>query len=114
MPSGIYKHKPCSEETERKIGKANRVSSLGKTPWNKGLKGYLAKDKHYNWHGGITPINKAIRNSFEYEEWRKAVFERDNYTCQHCEQVGGRLHADHIKPFALFVELRLEVSNGRT
>lgn len=66
------------------------------------------------WKGGITPMNAAIRNSLEYEDWRKAVFERDNYTCQICYQVGGYLHVDHIKPFALFPELRFELSNGRT
>lgn len=69
---------------------------------------------HYNWKGGITPINDSIRKSLEYEEWRKAILERDNYTCQHCNQVGGYLEVDHIKPFAYFPELRFELSNGRT
>lgn len=76
------------------------------TPW-------MNKESNPNWKGGITPINKAIRSSLEYEEWRKAVFERDNYTCQSCGEVGGYLQADHIKPFALYPELRLELSNGR-
>lgn len=67
-----------------------------------------------NWQGGITPINKSIRNSREYALWRKAVFERDNYTCRFCSQHGGKLHADHIKPFALYPELRFAIDNGRT
>lgn len=67
-----------------------------------------------NWKGGVTPINKAIRNSFEYEEWRTKVFERDLYTCQLCNEVGGYLQADHIKPFAIYPDLRLELSNGQT
>ena len=71
-------------------------------------------DKNPSWKGGTTDINKRLRKTFEYEEWRKKIFERDDYTCQLCGEVGGRLHADHIKPFALYPELRLEASNGRT
>lgn len=53
--------------------------------------------------------------SFDYKTWRRAVFERDDYTCQHCGQRGnGTLEADHIKPWALFKELRYDVNNGRT
>lgn len=36
------------------------------------------------------------------------------FTCQECKQKGGELHADHIKPFALFPELRFDINNGRT
>jgi 5-methylcytosine-specific restriction endonuclease McrA len=49
-----------------------------------------------------------------YLEWRNNVFERDNFTCQDCDQIGGYLNADHIKPFAFYPELRFELSNGRT
>lgn len=87
---------------------------LGIPSWNKGMKGYLAGEKHYNWQGGITPIKHQLRHSFEMREWRRKVFERDNYTCVFCHQVGGDLNADHIKPFALYPELRSELSNGRT
>ena len=72
-----------------------------------------------NWKGGIAPINKKIRTSLEYKLWRKAIFERDNYTCQECNARNGNgetitLNADHIKPFAFFPELRFELTNGRT
>jgi len=66
------------------------------------------------WKGGITPINAIIRGSSKYKQWRKAIFERDNYTCQECNERGGRLNADHIKSFAHYPELRFELSNGRT
>lgn len=69
---------------------------------------------HYNWKGGITKENAKIRNSYAYKCWRKSVFERDNYTCVWCGHVGGNLHADHIKPFSLFKECRLDLDNGRT
>lgn len=57
---------------------------------------------------------KAIRNSNEYAEWRKNVFERDQYTCKACGRKGGEINAHHIKHFAEYPELRLELSNGVT
>lgn len=71
-------------------------------------------DKHPYWKGGVTNVNNNFRKSTLYKKWRQLVFERDNYICQICFKKGGNLNADHIKPFALFPELRLELSNGRT
>ena len=67
-----------------------------------------------NWQGGITPLNKKIRNSNEMKNWRKAVFKRDNWTCIRCKKHGGNLEADHIRPFALYQNLRFDINNGRT
>ena len=117
--SGVY-----TEETLKKMSEAR----VGRVPWNKGKKlssehcfalsishvGKMAGSKNKNWKGGITPINQAIRTSLEYKLWRTAVFERDEYTCIWCEQRGGDLHADHIKPFARYPELRFAIDNGRT
>ena len=74
---------------------------------------------HNWWVHGIADENLKIRGSTEYTYWRKAVFERDDYTCQECgirSSVGIKvvLNADHIKPFALFPELRFDIDNGRT
>ncbi len=74
---------------------------------HKGVKG----DKSPHWKGGITPLNLKIRTSAEYKIWRKAVFERDNYTCIWCRAKNGngktiKLNADHIKKFADHPELR--------
>lgn len=62
----------------------------------------------------VTPELERLRHSAEYREWRTAIFVRDDYTCQGCGQRGGTLHADHIKAFAHYPELRFDVSNGRT
>ena len=55
-----------------------------------------------------------IRRSKEYAAWRTAVFERDRYTCQCCGKRGVKLNAHHIKPFAYYHDLRLDVTNGIT
>lgn len=57
---------------------------------------------------------QKIRASGEYAKWRAKVFEMDGYTCQSCGKVGGRLNAHHIKPFAKYPELRLDIDNGIT
>lgn len=67
-----------------------------------------------NWKGGISDENHIIRNSKEYKEWRLKVFQRDNYTCQICKQVGGELNAHHIKHFSKDKANRLNVDNGIT
>lgn len=69
---------------------------------------------HWNWKNGISPKNHSIRTSSDYKYWRKSVFERDGYSCQLCFQVGGKLHAHHIKEFSKHPKLRLEISNGVT
>lgn len=71
-------------------------------------------NKHWNWRGGITPINEKIRASTEYKLWRTSVFLRDNFTCVFCMKRGGKIQADHIKPFSMFPELRFSIDNGRT
>lgn len=71
-------------------------------------------ENNHLWRGGVTSESKKIRTSKAYKDWRVAVFERDNYTCQDCGSRGVELQADHIKPFAYFVELRLVLENGRT
>lgn len=70
--------------------------------------------KHPLWKGGITPKNEAIRKSSDYSNWRRKIFERDNFTCVICKKVGGTLNADHIIPFCESEEKRFDLDNGRT
>lgn len=94
--------------------------------WNKGLKNHLSYDvikkmslshvgkRSGNWKGCKRGELKRLRELIEYKNWRNAVFERDNFTCQQCGKRGVFLNAHHIKSFKNFPELRTELSNGIT
>ena len=106
--------KTHSEETRVKISSAN----LGRFQGENGS----------NWQGGRTSLNLLIRSSENSIRWRKAVLERDNYTCQTCGKRGGKLHVDHIQALALLLrehpvrtlaeaqacEYFWDLANGRT
>ena len=87
-----------------KVGKKQvykpRLSTRGRIPWN--------------WKGGVDKERHRLMKQAEYILWRKAVFERDDYTCQMCFTKGGFLNADHIKPWVTFPEFRYAIDNGRT
>lgn len=88
---------PFTEEHKRKIKEAN-----------------LGEKSHF-WKHGKTEENQLIRTSAEYKDWRKQVYERDGYMCVLCgDDRGSNLNADHIRPFALYPELRFDINNGRT
>ena len=69
--------------------------------------------KNPAWKGGRSEHIRD-RDSRKYKKWRKAVFERDNYTCLICGKVGGEINAHHIKSFIKYPLLRYVVSNGMT
>ena len=75
---------------------------------------FNVRENNPQWKGGITIELELARKTPEYDNWRIAVFERDNYTCQECGQHSGELHAHHVKSFADYPELRHDVNNGLT
>ena len=77
-------------------------------------KGGLAKEKHWNWKGGITPKNTFERNLPEYKEWRMKVYWRDRWACQQCGKVGQQLHAHHILSWTQYPTRRFDINNGIT
>lgn len=72
-------------------------------------------DKNPNWKGGTYGSERhKLMGRIEYINWRKSVFERDNYTCQFCNIRGGKLEADHIIPYSVDKSKALDINNGRT
>ena len=88
--------------------KGKHHSEEAKDKISEGLKG----ENHYNWQGGITSKIRKARNSREYRQWRKGIFERDNYTCQYSGETDCILHAHHIYNFEDSIPLRYELTNG--
>lgn len=116
-----FRRKYCSKQC-MDLYRKNKPSASPHTVFQTGHKIYSQIDnrkkrkgaENNKWKGGITPLHEKIRKSSRYLEWRKKVFIRDDYRCQACGKRGGNLHADHVMPFSLYPELRLEVLNGRT
>lgn len=109
-----------SDETRAKMSRTRKGKRLSKE-WREKISLSKRGERSHFWKGGISPEHERLRKTAQYKDWRKAVFERDGYTCQECGLRAGKgfgrrliLHADHIKPFALYPELRFDISNGRT
>lgn len=74
---------------------------------------------HHNWKGGVTNPQQKLRETIEYNKWRKSILKRDKYTCQCCGAKNGngktinfRVH--HKENFADNPDLRLKIDNGIT
>lgn len=127
-------HKHFTVQPSRlKYSKCEYCSKECMVPWNKGKKGAqaawnkgrpISEDQKVKLRGP-RPHTRVIGTDkrkerhmemarYEYKEWRKAVFEKNNYSCVLCGVIGGKLEADHIKPWAIFPDERYNVSNGRT
>jgi len=104
--------KKHTKEHNEKIGisgkgiKPSEETRLKMSLWQRG-------EGHWNWQGGKTTKNAQERKYFSTVIGPK-VFARDNYTCQICDEYCGDLHADHIKSWAKYPELRFEIDNCRT
>jgi len=108
-----------SKTTKAKISIAlqgREFSSEHRKNLSKALRGRacMVGSNHPAWKGGVKPWHRAIQNLAVYKEWRLGVYERDNFTCIACGQVGGELHAHHIFAPRNNPELAFELSNGAT
>lgn len=110
----LYCEKDFIVRTKRERGrmfcsKKCAITFMNKTEYHR-LKA-VRGERCWNWKGGV---NKKVHRTPEFIEWRKKVFDRDNYTCQECGQVGGRLNAHHIKEVINYPSLIFDIDNGKT
>lgn len=80
---------------------------------------YREKTKGENsrfWNHDKTEAERLDDRKYnQYKQWRRDVFERDGYTCQHCgDNKGGNLNAHHLDSYHWCKERRLDISNGVT
>lgn len=117
------KHTEESKKKMSKIRKDNPISYwLGKKRSEISKKRMSNAQRGKNsprWKGGISPINKRIRNSIDFKLWRNSIYERDYFTCKKCgkkSEAGRRifLHPHHIQNFAQYPKLRFAIDNGIT
>lgn len=66
--------------------------------------------RHHNWKGGVSFTRR--NDTSEYKRWRRAVLQRDKFTCQDCGTVGCRLNAHHILTYGDRPDLALVAENG--
>lgn len=94
----IIREKATRRESKIKGRKFTKehIDKLIKTRIEKGI---FSKEKNPNWKGGITKLQKSIRASNKYNEWRLSIFKRDNYKCQKCNLNKNKLNVHHIKSF---------------
>lgn len=87
--------------------KQNRNKSCGCNLHRKGKDSPLWKgDKHERWR----PTNHV-----EYQEWRKKVKKRDNYTCQISglkNSIRREIDVHHLHAWQSYPDLRYDISNG--
>lgn len=76
--------------------------------------GRFTGENHWNYNPNKTDEERIIDRTYpEYIEWRKNVFERDNYTCQVCG-LNGHMHAHHLNGYHWAIDQRTSVENAIT
>lgn len=73
-------------------------------------------ERHPAYNPNLTDEQRVLnRDTVQNTEWRKAVYERDNYTCQICgDATGGNLEAHHLNSYTDFPDERYVLENGVT
>lgn len=71
---------------------------------------------HYKYNPNLTDEERQARDmqNGEIRKWRNKVYKRDGYTCQICQQKGGKLNAHHIYSWDKYKDKRFDIDNGIT
>ena len=76
----------------------------------------MSGENHPLWNSEKTYDERIVKREYEeYYNWRRKVYEKDNYTCKCCgDKKGGNLNAHHIYGYMEYKELRTDINNGIT
>lgn len=99
----------------RSIAETRIVKHWGLSGPNNPMYGVTGSN-HPNWKGGCTPERQALYSSQEWVHLVKAVWRRDNATCQRCKKYaitkgGNRFHIHHKLGFSEYPDSRLDIDN---
>ncbi len=103
----MKKNSKHSKETKKKIS----LSKKGKPSWNKGrklsekhksnLRGKRPNARPWNYIDGRSKNQSWFRYGSDWNNIRKAVLIRDNFTCQYCFMMNIKFDIHHKIPFLL-------------
>jgi len=90
------------EESKRKASESHKAWCAANPDKVKARGQKMRGENHYNWSGGTSRLNSAIRRLTENRKWMDAVVRRD----MRCLLCGAEmdLEAHHVKPFAEIVK----------
>ena len=94
----------CGKDFTKKRGRYNQVKGDKHFCSLRCSQDYRGRENHHNWKGGITPLVELIRGHSKSHRWIKAVFKRDNYTCQECGVYGADINCHHQRSFSTLLE----------
>ena len=108
----------CGKEFERLASQVNGKHNIycSRDCQSKGYGLRHRGENHHRYNPNLTDEDRGkTTTTLEYIEWRKQVFERDSYTCQHCgDNKGGNLNAHHKNSRDSFPEEKYNIDNGVT
>lgn len=95
--------KQSAETIEKRVSKLRGVERT-KEQKMRMRKLYKRGRLSHSWRGGKCKLSYKLKRSSRYDDWRRDVYIRDNYTCQICGQRGGKLNPHHLKPFSVLID----------
>jgi len=118
-----WSHLHEKQRNDPKYRKRWIAAKKGQKAWNDGItkdqypNGIATGPDHGNWLGGV----RGARDTAAYQDFRRMILKRDNYTCQLCGDRNykgrgsrARLEVDHIEPVCFAPDKILDPENART
>jgi hypothetical protein len=84
--------------------------------YNRDIVRAMIGERSPHWNPTLTDEDRIVgRNHSENHFWKKAVMERDDYTCRVCgDNRSGNLRVHHLYSYTAYPEHQFDVNNGVT